>query len=373
MGIMMRIYSEVFKLAYAGYDYRTLRKLFPEYSSPLISNAIYDARKTLRAVLKTHNYPKHLNPSVMLRRQDFKIENREVSILYKPRKRLIAKIFPTARQCDLIGQSTMKGARLVERDDKFFLNIVLHKEVNSPKWAECEAIVGVDIGINYIAVCSALMNNGRFKNPVFFKGGVWRHLCDRKRRLTRSKEFKHLTNKQHEILHTVSKRIIEYVKQLPKPIIVMERLGHFNNKSRNKRFNFLLGNWARRKLQFMIEYKAKWEGIPVAYVNPAYTSLYCHYCGSKGKREGIVFRCSNCGREYNADANAAMNLAKRFRQLLDKPKAMTGECSQAGMCSAWEGEACLPRQTHTQPGNGKQMNRMMVTRTVSLPLAVGGG
>jgi hypothetical protein len=31
-------------------------------------------------------------------------------------------------------------------------------------------------------------------------------------------------------------------------------------------------------------------------------------------------------------------------------------------------EACM------QPGNGKQqMNRMMVTRTVSLPLAVGGG
>jgi len=42
------------------------------------------------------------------------------------------------------------------------------------------------------------------------------------------------------------------------------------------------------------------------------------------------------------------------------------------MRSVWEGEACLPRQTHTQPRNGKQMNRMMATRTVSLPMAVGG-
>ena len=69
----------------------------------------------------------------------------------------------------------------------------------------------------------------------------------------------------------------------------------------------------------------------------------------------------------------AFKLAKRFRQLLDDAaKRMTGERSARDMSSLAEGEACLPRQTHTQPRNGKQMNRMMVTRTVSLPMAVGG-
>jgi len=119
----------------------------------------------------------------------------------------------------------------------------------------------------------------------------------------------------------------------------------------------------------MIEYKAKWEGIPVVYINPAYTSLYCHYCGSKGVREGLTFKCLNCGRTYNADANASMNLAKKFRQLLDDAsKRMTEECSQADLSFAWEGETRLPLQTNTQPRNGKQMNGMMVIRTVSLPL-----
>jgi putative transposase len=75
----------------------------------------------------------------------------------------------------------------------------------------------------------------------------------------------------------------------------MERLGRFDNNSWNKRFNFLLGNWARRKLQFMIEYKAKWEGIAVAYVNPAYTSLTCHYCGAKGVREGLYSNAKAAG------------------------------------------------------------------------------
>jgi putative transposase len=372
MSEIFSIYTKAFKLAYAGYNYKALREVHKEYNSQIDANAIYDARCFRRAVLKTHNYPKKLNPSPLLRKQDFRIEGNQVSIIYKSRERLRLKVFPSERQLRLMKEASCKGARLISKDGKFFLNLVLEKEVNLPKWEDCETIIGVDIGINYIAVCSALLNDGMFTNPIFFKGGEWRHLCDRKRKVTHSKEFKRLTRKQQEILHTVSRKIIEYAKHFPKPIIVMERLGHFNNNTWNKRFNFLLGNWARRKLQFMIEYKAKWEGIPVAYVNPTYTSLCCHYCGSKGKREGLVFRCSNCGREYNADANAAMNLAKRFRQLLDEPKAMTGGRSARDMSSLAEGETRLPRQTHTQPRNGKQMNRMMATRTVSLPMAVGG-
>jgi IS605 OrfB family transposase len=369
---IFKIYTEAFKLAYAGYNYKALRKVHKEYNSQIDANAIYDARCFRRAVLKTHNYPKKLNPSPLLRKQDFRIEGNQVSIIYKPRKRLSLKISPSEKQLKLMRKANCKGARLVSKDGKFFLNLILEREIHLPELRECETIIGVDIGINYIAVCSALFSDGKFTNPVFFKGGEWRNLCDRKRKVTRIKEFKHITRRQHEILHIVSKRIVEYAKQFPKPIIVMEKLGHFNNNSWNKRFNFLLGNWARKKLQFMIEYKANWEGIPVAYVNPAYTSQTCHYCGSEGKREGLTFKCSNCGRQYNADANAAMNLAKRFRQLLNEREQMIGERSARDMRSLAEGETCLPSQTHTQPRNGKQMNRMMVTRTVSLPLAVGG-
>jgi len=366
----MRVYAEAFKLAYAGYDYQTLRKSFPEYNSIIIANAIYDARKFLKTVLKTHNYPKKLNPTPLLRKRDFKIAGGKVSIIYKPKARFTLPVFPSEKQLKFMSQAERKGARLVKRDGKYFLNAVLKKEVELP--TQFETIVGVDIGLNYIAVCSALSKDGRFSNPVFFKGGEWKHLCDRKRKITGSEEYKRLTRRQHEILHTVAKRVVEYAKRFPKPIIVMEKLSHFNNGTWSKRFNFLLSNWARRKLQFMIEYKAKWEGIPVTYVSPAYTSLYCHYCGAKGVREGLVFKCPSCGRTYNADANAAMNIAKRFgRQLLHEPKAVIGGRSLGDLSSLSEGNTHLPSQTLTQPANGKQMNRMMVIRTVSLPL--GGG
>jgi IS605 OrfB family transposase len=368
---IIKVYSEAFKLTYSGFTYKKLRGVHKDFNSQIDANAIYDVRNFLKNILKTHNYPKKLNPQPLLRKQDFKIENNKVSIIYKPRQRLVAGIFPSEKQLKLMEEARLKGARLVKKDNEYFLNLVLEKEVNLPRWEECETIIGVDIGINYIAVCSALTKDGKFTNPLFFKGGEWKHLCDRKRKITRSKEFKKITRRQNEILHIVSKKVVEYAKQFPKPIIIMEKLGYFKNNSKNKRWKFLLGNWARKKLQFMIEYKAKWEGIPVIYVNPAYTSLTCHYCGVEGIRKGLVFKCLNCGREYNADANASMNLARKFRQSLDEPKAMIGGCSPEDLSSSGEGETCLPMQTQIRPRNGRQMNRMMVIRTVSLPIGIG--
>ena len=67
-----------------------------------------------------------------------------------------------------------------------------------------------------------------------------------------------------------------------------------------------------------------------------------------------------------------MNIARKFRQFLDDER-MTGERSARDVRSLVEGRTYLPSQTHTQPRYGSfQMNRMMVTRTVRLPLAVGG-
>ncbi len=366
---LFQTYDEAFRLAYSGFSYHELRAIHKEFNSIIDANAIYDAKKLLKVVLKTHNYPKKLNPKPLLRKQDFRITGNKCSIIFKPGERLELKVFPSEKQLKLMAGANPKGARLVERNGKYFLNLVLKKEVAFQK--EFETVIGVDIGINYIAVCSALTKDGRFKNPLFFKGGEWRHLCDRKRKTTRIEEFNRLTRRQHEILHTVSKRIAEYAKRFPKPVIVLERFGHFQNNSKNRRFNFLLGNWARKKLQKIIEYKANWEGIQVVYVNPAYTSLTCHYCGAKGKRNGLVFTCPTCNRQYNADSNAAMSLAKKFRQLLDEPEAVTGERSAVDLSSTVEGKAYLPRQTCIRHGN--QMNGMMVTRTVRLPLGAGGG
>lgn len=66
------------------------------------------------------------------------------------------------------------------------------------------------------------------------------------------------------------------------------------------------------KLTQMIEYKAKWEGIPVLKVNERGTSKTCSECGSEGKRpyQGL-FKCSTCEYQANADWNGSKNILKR--------------------------------------------------------------
>jgi hypothetical protein len=66
-------------------------------------------------------------------------------------------------------------------------------------------------------------------------------------------------------------------------------------------------------LQRAIDGMALRNGIPVRYVNPINTSLECSKCGfiNPRNRDGVRFRCLRCDYRVHADANAAINIARR--------------------------------------------------------------
>jgi len=91
----------------------------------------------------------------------------------------------------------------------------------------------------------------------------------------------------------------------------MEKLtGIRENFKKGKELNRRFHSLPFRKLQKMVEYKAKLEGIEVRYVNPKNTSKTCHRCGYVTHVEGREYRCPKCGLKYNRDLNASINVAR---------------------------------------------------------------
>ena len=75
-----------------------------------------------------------------------------------------------------------------------------------------------------------------------------------------------------------------------------------------------LHSWTFAQLGQYIAYKAVLAGVPVVYVDPAYTSQMCSACGhvsKKNRPDQATFCCTSCGFAEHADVNAARNIAVR--------------------------------------------------------------
>jgi len=87
-------------------------------------------------------------------------------------------------------------------------------------------------------------------------------------------------------------------------------------------------NWAFGQLRGFITYKAKIHGIPVLFVNPAYTSQACSQCNHSEEENRLtqeLFRCKRCGYSANADYNASVNISRAavIRPIVGTSKMVT--------------------------------------------------
>jgi putative transposase len=116
-----------------------------------------------------------------------------------------------------------------------------------------------------------------------------------------------------QAIHRVSKRIVEHAKRTGQ-VIIMERLKgirklYRRGNGQGSSFRGRMNSWTFREDQRQIEYKARWDRIPVYYVDPRSTSRKCPQCDSSLiKAEGRQLMCSSCKKSEDRDTIAARNI-----------------------------------------------------------------
>jgi IS605 OrfB family transposase len=133
-----------------------------------------------------------------------------------------------------------------------------------------------------------------------------------KRVLTRQRRKEQ--RRARDINHCIAKRIVTEAERTGRGIALEDLTGIRARVRLRKPQRVTLHSWAFAQLGQFIAYKAAQAGVPLVYVDPAYTSQACSRCGhisKKNRPDQATFRCTSCGFAEHADVNAARNIASR--------------------------------------------------------------
>ena len=145
-----------------------------------------------------------------------------------------------------------------------------------------------------------------------------------------SKQLKNVhsnnSNLLREYYHKISRKVADiaqfYIDKNYRVHIAIGKLKGLSQSVRKgdgkgKLFRGKISQFPYYKLTELITYKCREIGVSnIGFVKENWTSKVCHKCYSKNttRPSQALFRCLDCGLEYNADANGAINIAIRYWQ-----------------------------------------------------------
>lgn len=215
-------------------------------------------------------------------------------------------------------------AKLVYKFDKWFLHIPMSKEITQLKKHDVNHIVGVDVGINFLA--TTYDSKGK---TMFFNGRKVKHKRGQFKAIRKSLQ-KCQTPASRKRIRTIGQRENRYVRdvnhQVTKALVekypkgtlfVLEDLTGIRQDTEKVQVKnrYVSVSWAFYQFRQLLEYKAHLYGHKVMVVSPKYTSQTCPKCGHVDKKnrhkQTHTFTCVNCHYQSNDDRIGAMNLYRK--------------------------------------------------------------
>ncbi|EFH83166.1 transposase, IS605 OrfB family [Ktedonobacter racemifer DSM 44963] len=214
---------------------------------------------------------------------------------------------------------------------EFYLLVTLEVETSDPTPETHKQIVGVDVGMRYLAVTATMQGDCTFHADIspIAKSHHYARLRKRlQKKGTRSATRRLVAISGRErrlkanVNHVVSKRI---VLEHPQSLIGLEHLTDIRERTKRRKgkkasakqrkANRTFSKWAFGELHAMIAYKALLHRSMAIKVDANSTSQACPKCGHTCKEnrphKGLLFVCQNCQYTLHADLVGARNIAMR--------------------------------------------------------------
>ncbi|MFD3314105.1 RNA-guided endonuclease InsQ/TnpB family protein [Streptomyces sp. NPDC058694] len=211
---------------------------------------------------------------------------------------------------------------LVQRDGMWFLFAtceVPEAELN----AEPVDFLGIDLGLVNIATTSdGEIMAGRELNRIRVRERNLRTKLQKKntpsakRRLKKRRHRE--TRRAKDINHKIAKHVVAEAERTGRGIALEDLTGIRERVRLRKPQRVTMSSWGFAQLGQFIAYKARKAGVPVVYVDPAYTSRTCAECGHIDKANRVSqawFACRSCGFVDHADRNGSRNIRARAWEL----------------------------------------------------------
>lgn len=222
-------------------------------------------------------------------------------------------------------------AKLLYKHNKWYLYIPMTKEIDEVHGKNINQIVGIDLGINFLAV-----TYDSFGKTTFYNGKAIKHKRQKYKRLRKELQRKGTASARKRLIaigerekrwmsdvnHCVSKAIIKMYGE--NTMFVLEDLKGVRKVTEkvHRHSRYLMVSWAFYQLYQYIKYKSSMNNSETIVVDPRYTSQKCPKCNyiEKTNRDKAhhFFTCKKCGYKSNDDRIAAMNLHIKGIEYIDK-------------------------------------------------------
>ena len=214
---------------------------------------------------------------------------------------------------------------------QFYLLVSLDVEVAEPTPATHTSVVGVDVGIRYLAVTATTRGEQSFHSgkSVVPKANHYARIRKRlQKKGTRSatRRLVVISGRERRLKqdanHVVSKQI---ASAYPHALIGLENLTDIRDRTKRRKgkrtskkqrkANAAYSKWAFAELHAMIAYKALLQESMAIKLDAHYTSQACpicgHTCAANRPNKGLLFVCQQCRYTLHADLVGARNVALR--------------------------------------------------------------